>query len=128
MPVDLRFDLTTPCADCPFRHDVPLHDGVGGDLPVLLGRMLLGTAAHSCHKTDSRSDCESAKSFTGPIQHCAGLMIMLERAGEPSNAMLRAEREGKLDRKKLNMSAPVYRPSGMANAYAEHFEKIGKCV
>lgn len=114
---NLRFDLTTPCSDCPFRYDVPKHEGIASDLSELFMGVERGVAAHSCHKTDPRSDCDSAQRFAGPVQHCAGFMIMLHKEGVPSNAMLAAVRKGLLDLKQLNMAAPVYRRIGMLRAY-----------
>lgn len=80
---ELHFDMKAPCDDCPFRRDVPCHDGVGSDLMSIWGKIETGRFAHSCHKTDSRSD-----GFTGnektKIQHCAGALIMMKNMGPES--------------------------------------------
>lgn len=80
--VEMRFDLKKPCADCPFRVGAPYHEGVLRDMVELHGGLEMGTMAHSCHKTDSRSDSEEGKRYTGPVQHCAGLLLMMYNDAE----------------------------------------------
>lgn len=77
----MRFSLTRPCALCPFRTDL---------------------ASGPCHETTGVKGPQRA------AQHCAGALIMLERANLPSQAMRIAERLGIYDRRKLDMGAPVY--------------------
>jgi hypothetical protein len=103
----LRFDLRSPCADCPFRNDLPINEGTVGTFAENIWSIIRGEFVHSCHKTDPRSDYEPAKDYRGPIQHCAGAMVMMEKSEEPSNFMLWAEAQGKMKRKRLNLGAPV---------------------
>lgn len=79
-PQEIHFDLKSPCADCPFRRDVPCHPGVRDDLMSIWGKIEMGQFAHSCHKTDSRSDGFTAQPGT-KIQHCAGALIMMKNMG-----------------------------------------------
>ncbi len=82
-PREIHFDLKKPCDDCPFRRDVPCHDGVMGDLIGIWGKVEHGNFAHSCHKTDPRSD-GFVDSYKGPTQHCAGAIIMIKNMGPES--------------------------------------------
>lgn len=76
----LEYDLKTPCQDCPFRKDVPIHNGVASDLMNIFGKIEMGKFAHSCHKTDHRSD-GYIESYKGNVQHCAGAIIMMKKMG-----------------------------------------------
>lgn len=75
---EMRFDLKKPCKDCPFRADAPYHEGVLKDIPKLHSLVEKGQMAHSCHMTDPRSDSEHGKRYKGPVQHCAGLLLMMK--------------------------------------------------
>lgn len=124
----LRFDLRNPCGECPFRLDVPLHQGVGVDLATKTGWALVdGTFSHTCHRTDPRSDYRAAKDFKGPLQHCAGAMIMLAKQSprDLPGIMAKAKDRGWLNVRKLNLKAPVYTLPGMLKAYHAWFVERG---
>jgi hypothetical protein len=76
----LSYGLKTPCDDCPFRRE-STHpystNAVTEWLTQMINKVNVG---HSCHKTDARADCESAQTYTGPLQHCAGAIIMLRKS------------------------------------------------
>lgn len=75
---NLAYDLMTPCSDCPFKKDANYHSGVLKSIPDLHGRMERGEFSHSCHKTDKRSDGYD-RNHKGPVQHCAGAIILCEK-------------------------------------------------
>jgi len=77
---DLGFDLKTPCDDCPFRKNVPLHKGVLEKLTEFVSSLDRGEFMHSCHKTDDRSDYKNPKLFQEKIQHCMGSILMCEKS------------------------------------------------
>lgn len=104
----IRFKLRRPCAECPFKKTTPLHRGVALNLDTLAESLRDETFAHSCHRTDSRSDYRQAKRYRGEIQHCAGALIMMEKSGCVSLPMANAMAFGELDVKRLDMAAPVY--------------------
>lgn len=104
---EVRFDLRTPCADCPFRRGVPAHQGVAKALPEYASQIEMATFAHTCHKTDPRSD-GFKPTYTGPVQHCAGALIMCEKSGLTQVGPAEAWREGRYDPTKLDLAADVY--------------------
>lgn len=116
---DLHYDLRTPCRNCPFRRDVPHHEGMPAKLTELFPGLPGGNVAFTCHRTDPRSDWPPARNYKGKLQHCAGFMILMEKEGEPSNGMLRAEKAGRLDRGKLDMKAPVHSMMSILKSYAK---------
>ena len=111
----MKYAMTKPCTDCPFRSDkvFPLHPG---RVESILEAITLGNGTFSCHKTvnhDDDDDCEdySDSDFHIPAddeQHCAGALILLEKLDQPHQMMRVAERLGLYDRTKLDMDAPVY--------------------
>lgn len=110
----MRFDLTRPCGDCPFRSDKPFF--------LSRDRMceILGGGAHRwpaasfpCHKTiiygDDEEDTGNSKTVIPPTaQHCAGVMAILHRENRPNDAMQLAERVGPWNPSKLDPDAPFY--------------------
>jgi hypothetical protein len=79
---EMRFDMTDPCKECPFRKSTPPNrKGLDAEkLEWILGMMMGGDGCHSCHLTDPRSDCESAQAYVGPLQHCMGFARMMEKS------------------------------------------------
>jgi hypothetical protein len=75
---ELRYDLTGPCGDCPFRDGVAFHEGICSSLPTLMSRIDLGDLVHTCHKTHPGADGFNP-SYRGPVQHCGGLLAMMSR-------------------------------------------------
>ncbi len=107
---EMRFDLRSPCDDCPFRTNAPMHEGIIAELTSKIDSLLDDGLVHSCHKTDPRADCEAHKRAPkgSPVQHCAGALIMMEKMGRRQIAAVFAEIKGIYDPKRLNMEAPVF--------------------
>lgn len=100
-PVELDWDLQTPCGDCPFRKSSPFHQGVAKGLPLYLEAIDRGKLAHTCHKTDNREECDGPRNWKGDRpKHCAGLILMLLKTGDGKDLqlpLLQAAEAGKLD-------------------------------
>ncbi len=75
MPV--AFDRDEPCKQCPFLKTTPADMKGVSPIEAIGDLIKLGDAAHTCHLTDARSDCESAQSYSGGAQHCMGFTLML---------------------------------------------------
>lgn len=111
----MRFDLTRPCGDCPFRNDG--HFGLSADrVRGILGDPRKGARrwwpaeSFPCHKTIIYNNDEGAQTTTIPdtAQQCAGVMAILHRENRPNTAMQLAERLGLWDPAKLDPDAPFY--------------------
>lgn len=109
----MKFILTRPCADCPFRTDlVPyltldrMREIIGD--PDAHGRGYFPAESFSCHKTVDYSDDSGDGRTTERTQHCAGAAIVLVRDRIPNTAMQLAERLLSWDPDSLDQSAPVY--------------------
>jgi hypothetical protein len=101
----MKYDLTQPCAECPFRADKPFFLPRARDI---CEGLLEQDATFSCHKT-----VDYDKSYSGQetknTQHCAGALIFLEQQEKPHQMMRIAERLGLYDHTKLSKKIPVYR-------------------
>ncbi len=106
----MRFDLRSPCSDCPFRTDAPMHEGIIAEIHNKLTAMDDAALAHSCHQTDPRADCAPEKRVPkgSPVQHCAGALIMQRKMGDPQLLAAMAEAKGLFKPERLNMEAPVF--------------------
>ena len=114
----MKFDLTSPCASCPFRTDC-----VSG----WLGRVRAADIAESlerksfpCHKTIDYEQIEAAldesddgdnpkRPYNASEQHCAGALIMREHMQAEGDMAQIAGRLGLYDHTKLKMDAPVFK-------------------
>lgn len=88
---DVRYDLRNPCADCPFMKTTPFHQGVAKSIPGLCESIESRSFAHTCHKTDTRPQCDGpvAGTETGkPVQHCVGSLLMLLKTGNGKDLQL----------------------------------------
>jgi hypothetical protein len=112
----MDFDLKRPCANCPFRTDIPpfLRPARAKEiLDVLIQQQ--GTFA--CHKTVDYSGEDGAARRSDSEKHCAGATILLEKIGRPNQLMRIAERLRMYDPKQLDMSAAVFdSPAAMIKA------------
>ena len=101
----MKYTMTTPCCLCPFRSDTK-------QLTVSPQRLAqFASGEFPCHQTaelQQDEDGEGGYMATDDSQHCAGLLIMLEKMGRPHQMMRIAERLGMYDASKLNMDAPVH--------------------
>lgn len=106
----MKFDLKRPCANCPFRFDVPgyLNQARAEEIADAL---LYSDQTFSCHKTVDYSEYDGDEGCHIPTeaeQHCAGALIFLEHQERPNQLMRIFERIGFYDRTKLDMDAPVF--------------------
>lgn len=115
----MRFDLTRPCANCPFRSDRG-HFGLRADRVRQIlgggnGREWWPASSFPCHKTVDYGAGENGRDVIGPdAQRCAGVMLILYRENRPNDAMQLGERFGLFDPSKLDAGAPVYRSTAAA--------------
>lgn len=109
----LRYDLTSPCDDCPFKRTSTHPYTLNAVVDYLTNVALERSVGHTCHKTDARSDCQSAQGYNGPIQHCAGALIMLRKAVIAGHLIMPDYLAAALfsedwDFRKMDMDADVY--------------------
>ena len=101
----LSWDMTGPCADCPFRRNAPEHEGVCAAIVGHLEAINNHRFAHTCHKTDPNADGPvNGSEAPPPLQHCGGAMHFLVRAGDGCDLqlpLLKAAEAGKLDLSEL---------------------------
>jgi len=108
----MKFDLTKPCPQCPFRSDI--RPFLAQDRAEEIGMAITaGQQTFTCHKTTVPCEAEDGEDFgtmkDGPnAQHCAGALILLEKMEQPNQMMRWMERIGKYDRTKLDMDSPVF--------------------
>lgn len=108
----MKFDLTKPCSNCPFRTDVPFFLSAARAREIAHG-IAKEDKTFQCHNTieygeeDDDGHCASIR--TPQDQHCAGAAIMLEHMNRPNQWMRIAERLGFYDRHKMVMDSPVFR-------------------
>jgi hypothetical protein len=106
--------MTSPCPSCPFRTDIPpfLRPGRAAEI---LNALIEQDGSFQCHKTIDYS-AVGDEEFMDPIacarqknaQHCAGALILLEKIEKPNQLMRAYERFRAYDRRKLDMTAPVF--------------------
>lgn len=101
----MKFDLRTPCPQCPFRSDIPAY--LTPARVTEIDRSLI-QATFPCHKTTQFDEDGEVIPSTPGERHCAGALIILEKLGRPSQMMRIAERLGLYDMRKLDMQAPVF--------------------
>lgn len=104
----MKFEMTTPCADCPFRTDVKGY--LRADrVREIRDSLLRDQGTFTCHKTTIPDPHDDSRRTDGKnAQHCAGAMILLEKMNSPNQMMRIAERVQAYDRSKLAMDAPVF--------------------
>jgi len=98
----MKFELTKPCANCPFRKDKPFHL-CPARAEEIVDSLTRKGQTFPCHKTT-----EATGKTEKDHQHCAGALIMLEKTETRNQMVLIAERLGMYSRKKLDMESPVY--------------------
>lgn len=115
----MKFDLTRPCNNCPFRTDLTPYLRSRLVQEILgCGKVAWPATWFACHKTVDYSDGGNKGRVHENTQHCAGVLIILQRDGRPNDAMQLAERFGYWDPKALDMSSPVY--ASAKSALAAH--------
>jgi hypothetical protein len=100
------FTLTTPCANCPFRTDVPAY--LRPDRIRQIADDIQADQTFWCHKTvDHDEECD--ESVIGKrARVCAGMMATVENEGRPGQGMRVGERLGMYSPELLDSAAPVY--------------------
>jgi hypothetical protein len=99
--------LVAPCANCPFRSDVPRY--LANERYADIAQAIIDRGeSFICHKTVSFDD-DGRPEPDGRNCHCAGAMIFLQHLDRPNQAMQVMERLGAFDPSTLQMDAPVYR-------------------
>ena len=111
----MKYELTAPCVQCPFRSDIRPFIA-----PERARQILTNNAEFACHKTldYQRPDEDGDATETKNTQHCAGVLIILEKEQRPHQMMRICERLGMYDASKLKMDAPVY--DSIADAVRAH--------
>lgn len=107
----MNFTMARPCDSCPFRTDRPgfLHRSRAEEIAEALFDL---DQTFACHKTvdyddDGEWEDDRERGYTA-THHCAGAMILMERAGRANQMMRIGERVGFYDRNKLDMRSPVF--------------------
>lgn len=99
----MRFNMTSPCINCPFRSD--------SNRCILepfrakqISESLLKGEMFSCHETINygRRNRKTEK-------HCAGAIITLEHMDKPNNYMQIFGRLGYYIKETMNFDAPVFK-------------------
>jgi hypothetical protein len=97
----MKYELKRPCPKCPCRTDIKPY--------LRPGRVAeLGGGEFACHCTTAPSADGEEMVETKDSQHCAGMLIMLEKMEQPHQMMRICERIGLYDPSQLDMDAPVY--------------------
>lgn len=100
----MNYDLKKPCPKCPFRTDIRPY--------LTPGRVEeFGQAEFACHCTTETVEDDHGNSdrvATDKSQHCAGMLIMLEKMQQPHQMMRICGRLGLYDPTALDMDAPVF--------------------
>lgn len=109
----MNFNLTKPCANCPFRSDKLFYLRIDRASEILTA-ITRHQQTFACHKTTKLAETERGSDMveTPKSEHCAGALIMLEKLEQPNQLMRVAERLGVYDRSKLDMAAPVFDTPG----------------
>lgn len=99
----MDYDLTKPCADCPFRKGTPMS--LHPDRVTEITDMMLDSqgGVFPCHKTvdyDSE-EAEEGEGWRTGKQHCAGALIFAEKHKNATQMMRIAERLGMYDAAKV---------------------------
>lgn len=111
----VKFNLTAPCGDCPFR-----NDGKGIKLNNERAQEILEAITDqqktfSCHKTVDYDAMDEDEEYDGDYhvpgydeEHCGGALIFLEHIERPNQMMRIMERLRFYDRTKLHMDSAVF--------------------
>jgi hypothetical protein len=93
----MKFELTRPCAKCPFRSDRPFG----------LRRARCEEIAAGLFRQDATFICHETTKAPGTEQHCAGALILHEKLGRPNWRIRFAARLGLFEPQRLHLEAPV---------------------
>jgi hypothetical protein len=102
------FKLRRPCANCPFRTDVPGY--LRRSRAVEIAQGIAGGSIFPCHETTENAvddDGNDIRVQVDTSQFCAGAVIAMEKMEQPNQALRMAERFGIYDPAMMDMDAPV---------------------
>lgn len=109
----MKFDLKKPCANCPFRTDIPFY--LRAERAVEIAESLRDKGeSFPCHKT---VDYDAGEDDDGNVvadrdrsneQHCAGAAIILLKEDRPNQILQVGSRLGLIDLSRYDMGAPVF--------------------
>jgi hypothetical protein len=117
----MNFDLRAPCGNCPFRTDITFYLDTSRVVEIC-DAITRKQQTFSCHKTTKHDDESRSIPHKGE-QHCAGALVLLEKANQPNQMMRIAERIGYYDRRKLRMGSPVFESPA---AMIAHYRKLNR--
>lgn len=127
MPIDeVGFDLKAPCDDCPFTKNAPPHEGVLAAFPKYWAEIKRGMFAHTCHKTDFRSDSKTHKFVKGKTQHCVGMIWMCENSDKTQLPYLNAWAKKKFKFEDLKGKERAFTWSEFLAFYKAYAKKVLK--
>jgi len=128
----MKFDLRSPCGNCPFRNDRhPFGlraDRVRSILGGGKGRAYWPAVSFPCHQTIDYDRDDGGATVPPTAQQCAGVMIILVREGRFNDAMQIAHRLGMFDPAGLDMDAPVYATTEDAIKGQEQWDRPSKAI
>lgn len=95
-----------PCETCPFRtdRDVHLNPGIAREM----ADNLKGGGSQPCWETVEDWDENGVPVYSENEEHCAGALIVLERAYQKTAWMKWSAKIGRYDKSQLDMDAPTY--------------------
>jgi hypothetical protein len=121
----MKYDLHSPCGNCPFRTDcLPGWLRRGAAIRIIDSLFGHESGPFPCHKTLLYQDVQEytddgVGSGEGPVRtentrHCAGALILMRKIGQDSECVQLAERLGPIlgetlyEPHLLNLDAPVF--------------------
>lgn len=93
----MKFNLNKPCKHCPFRSDVTSFI-TATRADEICREVLANNKTFQCHETLDKKIGS----------HCAGALILTQKAKKPNAMQQIAERLGLYQPTKLKLDAPVY--------------------
>ena len=124
----MRFDLRTPCKNCPFRTDETAIRFACRERAEEIEESAYrnGFPCHLSAKYTGDDDEDGGFEFGENTQHCAGAMIMYLLDGSDGNIPMERLSDRQRDRiqGRLDLDAPVYEgPDAFLDSYPEDEEQ-----
>lgn len=94
---EMKYDLTRPCADCPFLREGGIRLRKSRAAEIAEGAIGPQGQTFACHKSTG----VGGQHKDGKQRHCAGALIFSEKNDAPTQMMRICERLGMYDRRKL---------------------------
>lgn len=99
----MKYDMTTPCNDCPFRREGGLRIDVERVKEIAGLFLVSGGGTFACHKTTGACGNNPKEE-----RHCAGALIFAEKNGNANQMMRIMERLRMYDHTKLTDRESVF--------------------